>query len=314
MNKIGAFFKLVRWPNLLITALTMCLVYHCVMHMGSTWMFTLIVISMVLIQAGGYVINDIFDKDIDMVNKPEKLIVDKIFTERQCKLFYIVLTVMGLACALVASIMALGKSFITIFAFMVLLACLLYTYSQRYKKELVIGNLIVSISVAFAVFLPWIFQMLYISKHELLLITLRPLMQYSIHIVLIYTVFAFLMTFIREIVKDMEDVEGDKRQHCHTIPIAWGMNAAQIIVIILCFLTSYVILRAANYLNDTFGFVNTYYMLIASGVLLFGFVLIGNEYSLISDKSLRTEKQFHIQSIALKISMLVGVLSMFFIK
>ena len=128
MNKIGAFFKLVRWPNLLITALTMCLVYHCVMHMGSTWMFTLMVISMVLIQAGGYVINDIFDKDIDMVNKPEKLIVDKIFTERQCKLFYIVLTVMGLACALVASIMALGKSFITIFAFMVLLACLLYTY------------------------------------------------------------------------------------------------------------------------------------------------------------------------------------------
>ena len=312
MNKIGAFFKLVRWPNLLITALTMCLVYHCVMHMGSTWMFTLIVISMVLIQAGGYVINDIFDKDIDMVNKPEKLMVDKIFTERQCKLFYIVLTVMGLACALVASIMALGKSFITIFAFMVLLACLLYTYSQRYKKELVIGNLIVSISVAFAVFLPWIFQMLYISKHELLLITLRPLMQYSIHIVLIYTVFAFLMTFIREIVKDMEDVEGDKRQHCHTIPIIWGVKASQIIVILLGLLTFVMIMYAKEYMHGL-GFKTASYLLNASGVFMFMMVLGGNIFGLL-DASFRTPKQFHYQSIAMKISMLVGVLSMFFIK
>lgn len=312
MNKIGAFFKLVRWPNLLITALTMCLVYHCVMHMGSTWMFTLIVISMVLIQAGGYVINDIFDKDIDMVNNPEKLIVDKIFTERQCKLFYIVLTVMGLACALVASIMALGKSFITIFAFMVLLACLLYTYSQRYKKELVIGNLIVSISVAFAVFLPWIFQMLYISKHELLLITLRPLMQYSIHIVLIYTAFAFLMTLIREIVKDMQDVKGDGRTHCRTIPIVWGMNAAQIIVIALTFITVVVIWNAADYFK-TMELKITYYMLYASGLLVF-FVTVNNFVSLITDKSLRTERQFRLQSMWLKLSMLIGVLSIFFIK
>lgn len=311
MNKIGAFFKLVRWPNLLITALTMCLVYHCVMHMGSTWMFTLIVISMVLIQAGGYVINDIFDKDIDMVNKPEKLIVDKIFTERQCKLFYIVLTVMGLACALVASIMALGKSFITIFAFMVLLACLLYTYSQRYKKELVIGNLIVSISVAFAVFLPWIFQMLYISKHELLLITLRPLMQYSIHIVLIYTAFAFLMTLIREIVKDMEDVVGDGRSNCRTIPIIWGIKTAQIIVMVLGLLAFVMIVYAKQYLYD-YGFVVTSYMLYGSGIFML-VMLFGNVFSLL-DSSLKTSKQFHIQSIALKISMLVGVLSMFFIK
>ena len=311
MNKIGAFFKLVRWPNLLITALTMCLVYHCVMRMSSTLMFTLMVISMVLIQAGGYVINDIFDKDIDVVNKPEKLIVGKIFTERQCKLFYIVLTVIGLACALVGSIMALGKSFITIFAFMVLLACLLYTYSSRYKKELVIGNLIVSISVAFAVFLPWIFQMLYISKHELLLITMRPLMQFSLHIVLIYTAFAFLMTFIREIVKDMQDVEGDERSHCRTMPIAWGIKTAQVIVLMLSLLTFVMIVYAKEYLYD-YGFVTTSYILYGSGIFMLT-MLFSNVFSLF-DPSLRTSKHFYMQSIAMKISMLVGVLSMFFIK
>ena len=88
MNKLVAFFKLVRWPNLLITALTMCLVHHCVLGLPSTLAFTLLVISMVLIQAGGYVINDIFDVEIDAINKPKKIIVGKIFTEKQSNLFY----------------------------------------------------------------------------------------------------------------------------------------------------------------------------------------------------------------------------------
>lgn len=312
MNKIGAFFKLVRCPNLLITALTMCLVYHCVMRMESTLMFALLVVSMVLIQAGGYVINDIFDKEIDAVNKPEKLIVGRVFTEKQSNVFYIALTINGIGCALAATIMAMGKSFMTVFAFMLLLACLLYTYSSRYKKELVVGNVIVSLSVAFAVFLPWLFEMLYISKHELLLITFRPLMQWSLHIVLVYTAFAFLMTFIREIVKDMEDMEGDRIRQCRTIPIVWGVKAAHGIVMVLCFITSVMIWNEANYLK-TFGFDTAFYMLITSGVLVL-YVMCGNVINLVANKSPEFGKKFHLQSIVLKISMLTGVLSMFFIK
>ncbi|MBQ3843962.1 MAG: geranylgeranylglycerol-phosphate geranylgeranyltransferase [Bacteroidales bacterium] len=311
MNKIGAFFKLVRWPNLLITALMMCLVYHCIMHFDSSAAFTLLVISLVLVQAGGYVINDIFDKDIDAINKPDKLIVGKAFTEKQCNIFYITLTVIGLGCALVASVMALGNKFITIFACMALLACLLYSYSSRYKKKLIIGNLIVSLSVAFAVFVPWLFEMIYISKHELLLITLQPMMQMSLRIVLIYTAFAFLTTFIREIVKDMEDVAGDGSMNCRTIPIVWGMKAAQILVIVLSFVTCAIIWIAADYFNGL-GFKITYYMLYASWV--FAFIVIINNLILITDKSLRTERQFRLQSMWLKISMLLGVLSMFCIK
>ena len=311
MNKIGAFFKLVRWPNLLITALMMCLVYHCVMQFDSSAAFTLLVISMVLVQAGGYIINDIFDKDIDMVNKPEKVIVGKVFTEKQCNFSYIILTVIGLGCALAASLMALGKHFITIFACMVLLVCLLYSYSSRYKKKLIIGNLIVSLSVAFAVFVPWLFEMLYISRHDLLLITLKPLMQISLRIVLIYTAFAFLTTLIREIVKDMEDVEGDGGMNCRTIPIAWGVKTAQIIVLVLTLLAFVLIIYAKECFDDL-GFTITGYMLYGSGIFMFA-MLFGNVFSLL-DSSLRTSKQFHMQSIALKISMLVGVLSMFFIK
>ena len=311
MKTFGAFFKLVRWPNLIITALMMCLVHRCLMQMESSAAFTLLVISMVLIQAGGYVINDIFDMEIDAINKPEKQIVGKVFTEKQCNLFYIVLTIIGLACALAASVMALGNKFITIFACMALLACLLYSYSSRYKKKLVIGNIIVSLSVAFAVFVPWLFEMIYISKHELLLITMQPLMRISLRFVLVYTAFAFLLTLIREIVKDMQDVKGDGRSHCRTIPIVWGMKAAQIIVIVLSFVTCAMIWIAADYFNGL-GFKITYYMLYASWV--FAFIVIINNLILITDKSLRTERQFRLQSMWLKISMLLGVLSMFFIK
>ena len=312
MKKIGAFFKLVRWPNLFITALTMCLVYHCIMGLSSSLAFTLLVISMVLIQAGGYVINDIFDIEIDSVNKPGRQIVGKIFTERQSNLFYIVLTIIGLGCGLAASLMADGKNFITIFASLILLACFLYSYSSRYKKKLIVGNLIVSVSVAFAVFMPWLFQILSMLGNKEMLLANQEWMHVTLHIVLIYTAFAFLMTMIREIVKDMQDIKGDGRSHCRTIPIVWGMNAAQIIVIILSFLTVAMIWNAADYFK-TLELKITYYMLYASGVLVL-IVVVNNFMSLISDKTHRTERQFRLQSMWLKISMLIGVLSILFIK
>ena len=311
MKKLGAFFRLVRWPNLLITALMMCLVYHNLTGMISTVGFTLLVISMVLIVAGGYVINDIFDMDIDEINKPDKLIVGKYFSEKQSNFIYWSLTIIGLACALVSSVMTFGKSFLTIFSCMVLLTCILYSYSNGYKKKLVIGNVIVSLSVAFAVFLPWLFVMLYLMKNDMLVENYEVLMHISLRLVLIYTAFAFLMTLIREIVKDIQDVKGDGWSHCRTIPIIWGVKTAQIIVIALCCVTVANIWNAADYFSEL-GFRITHYMLYASGVLVF--FVIGNNGILLTDKSLRLERHFRLQSMLLKISMLVGVLSMFFIK
>ena len=311
MKKLGAFFKLVRWPNLLITALTMCLVYHCIMGLSSTLAFTLLVISMVLIQAGGYVINDIFDVVIDAINKPQKQIVGKIFTEKQGNLFYWSLTIIGLCCGLAASVMANGKNFITIFASLILLACFLYSYSSRYKKKLLIGNLIVSLSVAFAVFLPWLFQLLAMLGNKEMLLENQEWMHVTLNIVLIYTAFAFILTFIREIVKDMEDMKGDGLSHCRTIPIILGIKAAMIIVLVLCLSAFIMIMYAKEYLYD-FGFTITGYLLNGTGIFMFT-MMFGNVFGLL-DSSFRTSKQFHMQSIAMKISMLIGILSIFFIK
>ena len=148
--------------------------------------------------------------------------------------------------------------------------------------------------------------------NEAMLLENQEWMHVTFHIVLIYTAFAFLMTIIREIVKDMEDVKGDGQSHCRTIPIVWGMNAAQIIVIALSFITVVMIWNAADYFK-TLELKITYYMLYASGLLAF-FVIVNNLMSLVTDKSLRTKRQFHFQSMWLKLSMLIGVLSMIFIK
>jgi 4-hydroxybenzoate polyprenyltransferase len=168
--------------------------------------------------------------------------------------------------------------------------------------------------VAFAVFLPWLFQVLSMIGDKEMLLENQEWMHVTLHIVLIYIVFAFMMTLIREIVKDMEDVKGDGRSHCRTIPVVWGMNAAQIIVIALSFLTCLGVSITSDYLYKEFGFSITCYMLKASYLLLLGFGIASNTYTLVTDKSKRTEKTFRIQSIAMKIIMLIGVLSIIFIK
>lgn len=318
MKKIGAFFRLVRWPNLLIIALMMCLVYHNLTGMHSMPGFTLLVISMVLIVAGGYVVNDIFDKEIDEINKPEKLIVERIFTEKQCKVFYWSLTIIGLAFALASTLITFGKDFLTIFACMLLLACVLFSYSNRYKKKLVVGNVIVSLSVAFAVFLPWLFVMLYLMKNEFLAMNYEVVMHISLRLVLIYSAFAFVITLMREIVKDMEDVDGDGLSHCRTIPIIWGMKIAQIIVLLLSVLTIFGIFFAGNALEREFGMKFVGKLLRWSSLPLVFPLTVGLIINLFGKQSGKTTFEYYFSptfySKALKISMLIGVLSMIFVK
>lgn len=312
MKKIGSFFKLVRWPNLLITALMMCLVFHCIMMMQSTVSFTLLVISMVFIVAGGYVINDIFDMETDAINKPKKLIVGKVFSEKQCNVFYWTLTIIGLCCGLTSTIMALGSKFYMIFACLLLLSAILYSYSKTYKKKLLIGNVIVSLSVAFAVFLPWLFVMLYMSANPLLLRANEDLMTTSLRIVLFYSAFAFLTTLIREIVKDMEDVDGDGRTHCRTIPVVLGLKKTSIIVIVLLLLMSGTIFSFENFFENISD-IRTPIILIE--VMKYMFIgLMAAFMTTVMQKPAKPEKTYHIVSILLKITMLIGILTMIFIN
>ena len=314
MNKIKAFFKLIRWSNLLMIAIMMLLVYYCLMSpmfqsgivgvIPASPAFTLLLISMIFIVAGGYVINDFFDVEIDKVNKADRLIVSKIFSEDVTKFFYIILTFIGLVAGLTSSILILDAKFYLLFAILILLVCLLYSYSVNYKKKLIIGNLIVSLSVAFAVFLPWLFEMLYLSNNALMLYAVKDTIMSILPFVLIYTLFAFLMTMIREIVKDAEDFKGDLVTHCRTIPIVYGVKIMNIIVGVLALLAWMLLLLYQIILFKLHSYI-------ALGIM---FVIWNSLPILIFQLfSKNADVNYHGYSTFLKIIMLLGILSMIFI-
>lgn len=314
MNKIKAFFKLIRWTNLLIIAIMMYLVNYCLMsslHISgivdavpSPPAFVLLVISLVFIVAGGYVVNDLFDIETDKINKPDKLIVGDIFTDKEIKLFYKLLTFIGLSAGLACSVILMGAKFVTLFAILLLLACVLYSYSSVYKKKFLVGNLIVSVSVAFAVFLPWLYEFFHISNNALILSACKETMMGVFPFILIYTAFAFLTTLIREIVKDAEDYNGDSVTQCSTIPVVCGMLKTKIIVGVLSFVL-YVFLAYFHWilvrLQDD---IAIYVMIVTEtlGMMLLPILFNVKEFA-----------DFHRLSIVLKMIMVVGMLTMLFI-
>lgn len=314
MNRIKAFFKLVRWSNLLMIALMMLLVYYCLMSpLSSSGMmgvmppspaFMLLVLSILFIVAGGYVINDIFDIDIDKNNKPERLLVTKSFSEKEAKVFYVVLTILGVASALASSLIIAKTKFLTLFALLLLLIGILYSYSSTYKRKLVVGNIIVAISVAFAVFLPWLFEMLYLSNNILLLSASKDVMMGILPYVMIYTAFAFFMTLIREIVKDAEDAAGDSLTHCRTIPIVYGIKKMNIILLVLAVLTWSLLLYFQIILLKTQSYITLGMMFVIWNIIP---IMISQLFTK------NTTINYHAFSVVLKLLMLLGVLSMLFI-
>lgn len=266
--------------------------------------FILLVISLLFIVAGGYVINDYFDVEIDKINKPDKLIVSRVFSENVTKFFYITLTFLGLLSGLLSSIMILNSKFYLLFAILFLLVCMLYSYSAYYKKKLIVGNLIVSVSVAFAVFLPWLFEILYLSNNTLILYAVGDTLMLTLPYVLIYTIFAFFMTMMREIIKDAEDFKGDLVTRCRTIPIVLGIKKMNIILGFIVFLLCAVIL----YYQMVLYYQHSYFALSIMFI-----IWITLPISIIKLFNKKVEIDYHNYSVFLKIIMLLGVLSMIFI-
>lgn len=292
----------------------MCLVYYCLMLplsvsdvigvMPEPPAFALLVLSMVFIVAGGYVINDLYDINIDAVNKPERLLVSTIFTKNEAKTFYIILTIIGIIAALASSILLTKTKFLTLFTLMLLLICVLYSYSSIYKKKLLVGNIIVSLSVAFAMFLPWLFEMIYLSSNVLILSAIKNMMLYILRFVLIYTAFAFITTLIREIIKDAEDSVGDAVIHCRTIPIVYGVKKTKIILyvliaflLMLLFAYEFIIIKLDLYIAAA----------VIALVVLCSVLLIVKIYKA------KEKNDFHIASNLSKLMMLIGLLSILFL-
>ena len=238
MKLITAFFRLIRWPNLFFIALTQLLFYYCIivpslpdayyeLHYKLTpFLFYLLVTASVLIAAGGYIINDYFDINIDQVNKPEKMVVQKIINRRWAIVFHLLLTAIGLALSLYVSL----KTNFIIIAANIGCALLLWVYSTTFKKKLLSGNLIISGLTA------WTILVLYFATNTIFTLNPGTITEVSsgMHTIYkfaaLYAGFAFIISLTREVVKDIEDMEGDSRYDCKTMPIVWGVPAAKVFV------------------------------------------------------------------------------------
>ncbi len=282
LENINAFFRLIRSRNILIVVLNQYMVRIFLIGPKEEWRSYLfdykqfmIVFATISIASAGYIINDYFDVKIDIINKPREVIIGKYIKRRWAMAIHQVLNFTGI---LIGFFLGLKVFLINILA-----VSTLWFYSERFKKKAFIGNFLVASLTAFSL----IILSVYYQKNTLL--------------VNIYALFAFSISLIREIVKDMEDIRGDARYGCRTLPIIWGIRKTKTLLYI--FIISFVIiLISMAYLLD-----NQYLILIfTSSILPFSWLA----YKLYwADK----KRDFTFLSRVCKLIMLIGILSMIFV-
>ncbi|EDM43453.1 4-hydroxybenzoate-octaprenyltransferase [unidentified eubacterium SCB49] len=260
-----------------------------------TFGFIALVIATVCIAAGGNVINDIHDIKIDRVNKPNKVIVGKSVSEKTANYLYIGLTFTGV-CAGFYVVNAIGRpSFAIIF---IIIAALLNLYAVKLKEKLLLGNVLVSFLVASALLVFIIFDILPgLNEAE------RPIQLLATHTIILYAGFAFYINLMREIVKDIQDINGDQIGGKNTLAVALGRTRSRNIVFAMGIMALIAILGFTYFYLYQFQKVAFYFVFFIGGPLL---------VFCIKAFSAEKEKEFKTLSILLKLIMLTGVCSLFF--
>ena len=292
------FLKLIRFQNLLILALMQLLfryVFFKLQNIPSAladWQYSLLVLSTILIAAGGYVINNVFDQNTDLINKPNHVIVGKTISETNAYNLYLGLTASGVAIGFYLSNVIQKPGFASIF---ILVAATLYLYATSLKQMLVIGNIIVALLLSFSVVIIGIFD-LFPTIHE----GNQQQMGVVFSILLDYALFTFFLNFMREIVKDLEDVDGDYNEGMNTLPIVIGKSRTAKIVFGISFIPIIFMLYYINKYLLELVFTTVYLLLFVVGPLLYFAVKIWTA---------KSKKEFHMLSLLLKCILLFGVLS-----
>lgn len=244
MEEVRDIMRLVRWSNLLFLAVLVWVMEKWVVvplldkaAFGEQlpWFLLLLIgCAIVLIAAGGYVINDYFDVKIDRINRPDAVVVTRSVSKPAAMRLSLFLSGIGIACGIVAAVLLRSLTFGILF---VLVPGLLWFYSSSYKRLFMIGNLIIALLAGLT---PLMVGMANVALLQLRYETILP---YTTLVHDIYAwlggfaLFAFLLTWIREIIKDLQDQMGDRELECHTMPVVWGEIWTKVFVTVLIVLT-----------------------------------------------------------------------------
>lgn len=294
------YLKLIRYQNLLMLALMQLLFRYGFLNFQSIplalndWQYLLLIFATVMIAAGGYAINNIMDQATDNYNKPNQVVVGKGISEANAYNVYFFVTVLGVGTGFYISNVIAKPGFAAIF---IVISATLYLYASNLKQMLLIGNFIVALLLAFSVIIIGIFDLLPAINSEN-----RIAMAELFSILLDYALFAFVINFIREIVKDLEDVNGDYNQGMNTLPIALGIKRTSKVVLVL----SIIPLAMVVFYINTYIFANDLYVATLYALV---FIVAPLIYFAIKMADAKKSEDFHHLSIVLKLIILSGLLS-----
>jgi 4-hydroxybenzoate polyprenyltransferase len=292
------YLKLIRYQNLLMLAF-MQLVFR-YLFLAQSYVdlaltdinYILLVIATVCIAAGGYVINNIMDQDTDEIAKPQNRVVGVSISETVAYNWYIGLTIVGVGIGFYLSNVIYKPTFASMF---ILVATLLYMYATSFKQIPVLGNVVVALMLSTSIIIIGLFDIL-----PAIDVDNRFRMKEAFDILIHYAIFAFIINLIREIVKDMEDMDGDYQSGINSLPIAIGVQKTKIIVGVLTVISIGILAYYVNSNLFELDYVVYYAMILIVGPLIYFGVKLLNA---------STKKEFHHISLVLKIILFFGILS-----
>lgn len=262
--------------------------------------FSLLVGITLLIAAGGYIINDIFDVEIDMVNKPKQQIIGKNISESEAYRFYKIVSAIAVVAVFV---LAFSTRNFRLSMLPLIIMVILNFYAHTFKKQLLVGNFMIALTTAFTI---WLITLFEASGNENAS-DLQTQVQSGIAIAgFVYGLFAFLCTFLREIVKDMEDIEGDRLGNCKTIPIVFGLNKSKFVTYLISAFILFILVIFVF-------FFPTIQLKINSIFIVFGLILpliFINIFIFLA----KTPDKFHFISNLIKFFMLLGIATMLYFR
>jgi 4-hydroxybenzoate polyprenyltransferase len=221
------YLKLIRIENLILIALMQLIVKYTFLNQAgilqalSDLNYFLLIIATISIAAAGYIINDIYDVDVDQINKPNKVYIDTHISEKNAYNFYFVLNIIGVGLGFYLS-RAVGKPAIA--ATFVICSALLYVYSNGLKQIPLVGNAVIAALAGLSILVVGLFNILpFIFDFN------KDVMFSILSVIIDYAVLAFLLHFAREIIKTIEDIEGDKAFEITTAASYFGIPVCKII-------------------------------------------------------------------------------------
>ncbi len=292
------YLKLIRYQNLLLLAFMQLVFRYLFLEQSyvdlalTDFNYILLVIATVCVAAGGYVINNIVDQETDEIAKPQNRVVGVSISETVAYNWYIGLTIVGVGIGFYLSNVIYKPTFASMF---ILVATLLYMYATSFKQIPVLGNVVVALLLSTSIIIIGLFDIL-----PAIDVDNRFRMKEAFNILMEYAVFAFIINLIREIVKDLEDMDGDYQSGINTLPIMMGIPKTKIIVGILTVISIGIL---AYYINSNLfelDYVIYYSMVFIIGPLIYFGVKLINAV---------TKKEFHHLSLVLKLILFFGIIS-----